>query len=148
MSNFLNLYVAISLFAIRLISSYNLIILWLFLEISFLLCLIYGMHSLWWFPVLLLWNSRDTRPPSQLINLAHILINGWECWRFSNKEIPTKLNDTLEKVKELENKSNSELWIEYYEYLRSVRTSERSQSGYAKGSCKVLRIYLWLPSYM
>jgi hypothetical protein len=48
-------------------------------------------------------------------------------FEFSNKEIPTKLKDTLEKVKELDNKSNSsnsELLIECYEYLRSVRTSE------------------------
>ena len=49
-------------------------------------------------------------------------------FEFSNKEMPTKLKDTLEKVKELDNKSNSsnsELLIECYEYLRSVRTSER-----------------------
>ena len=46
MNKFLNLDVAISLFAIRPISSCNLIILWLFLK-SFLLCLIYGICILY-----------------------------------------------------------------------------------------------------
>jgi integrase/recombinase XerD len=48
------------------------------------------------------------------------------------KEMPTKLKDTLEKVRKLENKSNSELLIEFYEYLRAVRTSERYQSDILK----------------
>ena len=52
--------------------------------------------------------------------------------------MPAKFQDTLEKVKELDNKSNSELLIECYEYLRSVRTSGRYQSEYSKGSCQFL----------
>ena len=44
----------------------------------------------------------------------------------------TKLKDTLEKVKKLENKSNSDLLIEFYEYLRAVRTFERYQSDILK----------------
>ncbi len=40
----------------------------------------------------------------------------------------TKLKDALEKVRKLENKSNSDLLIEFYEYLRSARTAERYQS--------------------
>ena len=47
-------------------------------------------------------------------------------------EMPTKLKDTLEKVRKLDNRSNSELLIEFYEYLRSVRTSERYQSDILK----------------
>ena len=46
--------------------------------------------------------------------------------------MPTKLKDTLEKVRKLENKSNSDLLIGFYEYLRSVGTSERSQSDILK----------------
>jgi len=46
--------------------------------------------------------------------------------------MPTKLKDTLEKVRKLENKLNSELLIEFYEYLRDVRTSERYQSDILK----------------
>ena len=34
-------------------------------------------------------------------------------------KIPTKLNDTLEKVRKLDNKSNSVL-LEFYDYLRAV----------------------------
>ena len=46
--------------------------------------------------------------------------------------MPTKLKDTLEKVKKLDIKSNSYLLIEFYEYLRTVRTSERYQSDILK----------------
>ena len=38
--------------------------------------------------------------------------------------MPTKLKDTLEKIRKLDNKSNSELLLEFYEYLRVVRNSE------------------------
>jgi hypothetical protein len=37
--------------------------------------------------------------------------------------MPTKLKDNLEKVRKLDNRSNSEILIEFYEYLRAVRTS-------------------------
>jgi hypothetical protein len=47
-------------------------------------------------------------------------------------EMPTKLKDTLEKVRKLENRSNSDLLIEFYEYLRAARTSERYQSDILK----------------
>ena len=50
----------------------------------------------------------------------------------SNKEMPTKLKDTLEKVRRLDNRSNSDLLIEFYEYLRAARTSERYQSDVLK----------------
>jgi hypothetical protein len=46
--------------------------------------------------------------------------------------MPTKLKDTLEKVRKLDNRSNSELLIEFYEYLRAVRISERYQSDILK----------------
>ena len=46
--------------------------------------------------------------------------------------MPTKLKDTLEKVKKLDNKSNSYLLIEFYEYLVAGRTSERYQSDILK----------------
>ena len=46
--------------------------------------------------------------------------------------MPTKLKDTLEKVKKLDNSSNSELLIDFYEYLRGVRKSERYQSDILK----------------
>jgi hypothetical protein len=46
--------------------------------------------------------------------------------------MPTKLKDTLEKVRKLDNKANSDLLIEFYEYLRAVRTSERYQSDILK----------------
>ena len=46
--------------------------------------------------------------------------------------MPTKLKDTLEKVRKLDNKSNSDLLIEFYEYLRGVRTLERYQSDILK----------------
>jgi hypothetical protein len=46
--------------------------------------------------------------------------------------LPTKLKDTLEKVRKLDNISNSDLLIEFYEYLRAVRTSERYQSDVLK----------------
>jgi hypothetical protein len=46
--------------------------------------------------------------------------------------LPRKLKDTLEKVRKLDNKPNSELLIEFYEYLRDVRTSERYQSDILK----------------
>ena len=39
-------------------------------------------------------------------------------------KMPTKLRDTLEKIRKLDNKSNSELLLEFYEYLRVVRNSE------------------------
>jgi hypothetical protein len=42
-------------------------------------------------------------------------------------KMPTKLKDTLEKVRKLDTKPNSGLLIEFYEYLRAVRTSERYQ---------------------
>ena len=44
----------------------------------------------------------------------------------------TKLKDTLEKVRKLDNRSNFDLLIEFYEYLRSIRTSERYQSDILK----------------
>jgi hypothetical protein len=40
-------------------------------------------------------------------------------------KMPTKLKDTLEKVSKLDNRLNSGLLIEFYKYLRGVRTSER-----------------------
>ena len=46
--------------------------------------------------------------------------------------MPTKLKETLEKVRKLDNKSNSDLSIEFYEYLRTVRTSKRYQSDNLK----------------
>ena len=46
--------------------------------------------------------------------------------------MPTKLEDTLEKVRKLEERSNSDLLIEFYEYLRAIRTSERYQSDILK----------------
>jgi hypothetical protein len=46
--------------------------------------------------------------------------------------MPTKLKDTLEKVRKLRNKTNSDLLLEFYEYLRDVRTSERYQSDILK----------------
>jgi integrase/recombinase XerD len=46
--------------------------------------------------------------------------------------MPTKLKDTLEKVRKLENRSNSDLLIEFYEYMRTARTSERYQSDILK----------------
>lgn len=46
--------------------------------------------------------------------------------------MPTKLKDTLEKVRKLDNRSNSDLLIEFYEYMRAVRTSERYQSDVLK----------------
>ena len=46
--------------------------------------------------------------------------------------MPTKLKDTLEKVMKLDNKSNSDLLLEFYEYLRAARTSERYQSDILK----------------
>ncbi len=46
--------------------------------------------------------------------------------------MPTKLKDTLEKVRKLDNRSNSDLLIEFYEYLRAARTSERYQSDILK----------------
>ena len=47
-------------------------------------------------------------------------------------KMPTKLKDTLEKVRKLDNKSNSSVLIEFYEYMRAVRTSERYQSDVLK----------------
>lgn len=44
----------------------------------------------------------------------------------------TKLKHTLEKVRKLNNKSNSDLLMEFYEYLRTARTSERYQSDILK----------------
>ena len=46
--------------------------------------------------------------------------------------MPTKLKDTLEKVRKLDNKSNSDLLIEFYDYMRTARTSERYQSDVLK----------------
>ena len=46
--------------------------------------------------------------------------------------MPTKLKATLEKVRKLDNKSNSDLLIEFYEYLRIARTSKRYQSDILK----------------
>ena len=46
--------------------------------------------------------------------------------------MPKKLKDTLEKVRKLDNKSNSDLLIEFYEYLIGIRTSERYQSDILK----------------
>jgi hypothetical protein len=50
----------------------------------------------------------------------------------SLKKMPTKLKDTLEKVRKLDNKSNSSLLTEFYEYMRTARTSERYQSDILK----------------
>jgi hypothetical protein len=47
-------------------------------------------------------------------------------------KMPTKLKDTLKKVRKINNKSNSELLIEFYEYLRDIRTLERYQSDILK----------------
>jgi hypothetical protein len=47
-------------------------------------------------------------------------------------KMPTKIKDTLEKVRKLDNKSNSDLLIEFYEYMRAVRISERYQSDVLK----------------
>jgi hypothetical protein len=47
-------------------------------------------------------------------------------------KMPTKLKDTLEKVRKLDNKSNSDLLIKFYDYLRDIRTSERYQSDILK----------------
>jgi hypothetical protein len=44
----------------------------------------------------------------------------------------TKLKDALEKVRKLESKLNSDLLIEFYEYLRALRTFERYQSDILK----------------
>ena len=52
--------------------------------------------------------------------------------------MPTKLKDTLEKVRNLNNRSNSAILIEFYEYLRAVRTSERYQSDILKVIVKFL----------
>ena len=46
--------------------------------------------------------------------------------------MPTKLKDMLEKVRKVDNKSNSDLLIQFYEYMRAVRTSERYQSDVLK----------------
>jgi len=46
--------------------------------------------------------------------------------------LPTRLKDTLEKVRKLDNKSNSDFLIEFYEYLKTVRISERYQSDILK----------------
>ena len=47
--------------------------------------------------------------------------------------MPTKLKDTLEKVRKLENKENSQLLLEFYDYLSmEARTSERYQSDILK----------------
>ena len=46
--------------------------------------------------------------------------------------MPTKLKNTLKKVRKINNKSNSELLIEFYEYLRDIRTLERYQSDILK----------------
>jgi len=35
-------------------------------------------------------------------------------------KIPTKLKDILKKVRKLDNKSNSDLLLEFYNYLRAV----------------------------
>ena len=42
------------------------------------------------------------------------------------------LKDTLEKVRKLRNKTNSDLLLEFYEYLRAARTSENYQSDVLK----------------
>jgi hypothetical protein len=42
--------------------------------------------------------------------------------------MPTKLKDTIEKVRNLGNNTNSDLLLEFYEYLRDVRTSVRYQN--------------------
>ena len=46
--------------------------------------------------------------------------------------MPTKLANILKKVDALANRNNATLLIEFYEYLRSVRTSERYQSDILK----------------
>ena len=46
--------------------------------------------------------------------------------------MPTKLKNTLKRVRKINNKSNSELLIEFYEYLRDIRTLERYQSDILK----------------
>jgi hypothetical protein len=47
-------------------------------------------------------------------------------------KMPTKLKDTLEKVRKLDDRSNSDLLIEFYKYLRAIRTSDRYQSDILK----------------
>ena len=42
--------------------------------------------------------------------------------------MPTKLANILKKVDALANRNNATLLIEFYEYLKSVRTSERYQN--------------------
>jgi hypothetical protein len=44
--------------------------------------------------------------------------------------------DTLEKVEKLDNRSNSDLLIEFYGYLKAVRTFEGYQSDIIKGKIK------------
>jgi hypothetical protein len=72
-------------------------------------------------------EQKEHTPSEPANQLGSNTIKWMRMFEFSNKEMPTKLKDTLEKVKELDNKSNSsnsELLIECYEYLRSVQTSE------------------------
>lgn len=38
--------------------------------------------------------------------------------------MPIKFKDTLEKVRKLENEENSQLLLEFYDYLSKTRTSE------------------------
>ena len=48
-------------------------------------------------------------------------------------KMPTKkLKDTLEKVRKLDNKSNSDLLIEFYEYLKAGEPPEVYQSDILK----------------
>jgi hypothetical protein len=57
--------------------------------------------------------------------------------------MPTKLKDTLEKVRKLDNKANSDLLIEFYDYLRRIRTSERYQSDILKVCTRPIIQILW-----
>ena len=61
-------------------------------------------------------------PNSSLTNWAVMLL--LEDNVGGSLKMPTKLKDTLEKIRKLNNKSNSDLLIEFYEYLRAFRNSE------------------------
>ena len=52
------------------------------------------------------------------------------------RKIPTKLKDTFEEVRRLNNKSNSDMLIKFYEYIITVITFEIFQSGIIKGQIK------------
>ena len=57
-------------------------------------------------------------PPSPSANWAHML--SLEDYVGGPLKIPTKLKDKLEKVIKLDNNSNSDLLLEFYDYLRTI----------------------------